>query len=115
MKTTVLFLTATRLAAQSPCLAPQLMPAPAGYRHPSTDVQDSVPLDGTPFAVAVSRAGATYVTQSHTAAVARTDLPRTAFALALPVGDLPAQVRISPRGRTAYVGNQDPRTISFID
>jgi len=74
-----------------------------------------VPLSGTPFAVAISSAGVTYVTQALAASAARADLPSTSFSTSFPVGDLPSQVRMSPDGGTAYVGNQDAQTITYID
>jgi YVTN family beta-propeller protein len=73
-----------------------------------------VPLSGTPFAVAVSRADVAYVTQAHASSAVRADLPSTTFSAPFPVGDLPSQVRISPDGQTAYVGNQDSGTITFV-
>src|SRR2546430_11477108 len=33
----------------------------------------------------------------------------------VPVGPLASQVRISPDGATAYIGNQDAGTITFLD
>jgi YVTN family beta-propeller protein len=99
----------------SMCEAPPSGDAPAGRSHPARTGLTTVPLSGTPFAVAVSPTGVAYVTRVHTASAARADLPSTTFSAPFPVGDLPSQVRISPDGQTAYVGNQDTRTISFVD
>jgi YVTN family beta-propeller protein len=97
------------------CGAPPAGVAPPGGSHPSLTSNVTVPLTGTPFAVAISPAGVTYVTQSLSASVARADLPSTSFSTSFPVGNLPSQVRMSPDGRTAYVENQDAQTITFID
>jgi YVTN family beta-propeller protein len=97
------------------CGAPSAGTAPAGGSHPALTSSVAVPLTGTPFAVAISPAGVTYVTQLLAGSAARADLPSTSFATPFPVGGLPSQVRMSPDGRTAYVENQDARTITFID
>ena len=76
--------------------------------------EDAVPLFGTPFAVAISPQGVLYVTLLHAASAARAELPDTHFTASFSVGALPSQVRFSPDGRTAYVGNQDARTVTFI-
>jgi hypothetical protein len=96
------------------CLSPMLGEPPAGRTHPSPAVRDSVALSGTPFAVAISPAREVYVTQLHAAAANRADLPATAFSAPFNVGELPSQVRMSPDGGTAYVGNQDARTVTFV-
>jgi YVTN family beta-propeller protein len=97
------------------CGAPSAGTAPAGGNHPALTSNVAVPLSGTPFAVAISPAGVTYVTQVQDSSAARADLPSTALSASFPVGALPSQVRMSPDGRTAYVENQDARTITFID
>jgi YVTN family beta-propeller protein len=84
-------------------------------QHPSLAVVDSVSIGNTPFAVAISRAGVVYVTQVSTASAARTELPDETFPTVAQVGDLPSQVRVSPNGRTVYVGNQDAGTITVVD
>jgi YVTN family beta-propeller protein len=99
----------------SVCLAPSAGTAPGGLGHPSLSQHAAVPMSGTPFAVAVSQAGTAYVTQAHAAAAARADLPATTFSAPFAVGDLPSQVRMSPDGQTAYVANQDARTITYVD
>ncbi|PYP67701.1 MAG: hypothetical protein DMD36_14580, partial [Gemmatimonadetes bacterium] len=74
-------------------------------------------MSGTPFAVAISPAGVTYVTQAWAASAARADLPATTFSTPFPVGAFPSQVRMSPDGRMAYVGNQNnpsAGTITFV-
>lgn len=97
------------------CEAPPAGDVPSGGGHPARTAVTTVPLSGTPFAVAVSPKGVAYVTRVHAASAARADLPSTTFSAPFPVGALPSQVRISPNGRTAYVGNQDTRTITVID
>jgi len=96
------------------CEAPRVGEVLAGGGHPARTGLTTVPLSGTPFAVAVSSADVAYVTQVHAASAVRADLPSTAFSAPFPVGDLPSQVRISPDGQTAYVGNQDSGTITFV-
>lgn len=102
-------------AAARSCDAPGVVTPPSGGGHPALTTQEAVPLDGTPFAVAISPRGVTYVTQAHAALAARADLPATSFSAPFPVGELPSQVRISPDGGTAYVANQDSHTITYID
>jgi YVTN family beta-propeller protein len=97
------------------CEEPPTSTVPSGGGHPARTGLTTVPLSGTPFAVAVSGNGVVYVTRVHAASAVRADLPSTAFSAPYPVGELPSQVRISPDGKTAYVGNQDTRTISFVD
>ena len=97
------------------CLRPPVGTAPRGLGHPGLASVDSVALDGTPFAVAVSPSGVVYVTQAHAASAVRADLPSTTFSAPFPVGDLPSQVRMSPDGRTAYVSDQDAGTVTFIN
>jgi YVTN family beta-propeller protein len=96
------------------CLAPHRGTPPAGRSHPALAANDSVPLSGTPFAVAVSAADVAYVTQAHAASAVRVDLPSTTFSPSFAVGYLPSQVRFSPDGQTAYVSNQDSGTITFL-
>jgi YVTN family beta-propeller protein len=76
---------------------------------------DSVPLGGTPFAVAIAPSGVTYVTQASGGSVARAERPQPPFSMLVPVGPLPCQVRMSPEGRTAYVGNQNAGTVTFVN
>src|SRR6266567_489055 len=102
-------------AASPVCLKPPVGPAPRGLGHPGLASVDSVALDGTPFAVAVSPSGVVYVTQSLAASAVRADLPSATFSAPFPVGYLPSQVRMSPDGRTAYVSNQDDGTVTFIN
>jgi len=102
-------------AASPVCLKPPVGPAPRGLGHPGLASVDSVALDGTPFAVAVSPSGVVYVTQSLAASAVRADLPSAMFSAPFPVGYLPSQVRMSPDGRTAYVSNQDDGTVTFIN
>ncbi len=71
--------------------------------------------DGLPFAVAVSRNNVAYITQLLNATAVRAQLPSSALSASFPVGDIPSQVRMSPDGSTAYVENQDSRTITYID
>ena len=103
------------LAAARSCEAPAVGSPPSGGGHPALTTQEAVPLHGTPFAVAISPTGVTYVTQAHAASAARADLPSTSFSTSFPVGELPSQVRMSPDGGTAYVPNQDSHTITYID
>ena len=56
-----------------------------------------------------------YITQSLSASAARADLPSATLSASFPVGTLPSQVRMSPDGATAYVENQDARTITYLD
>lgn len=82
--------------------------------HPTREVVTAVPLAGVPFAVAISPAGAVYVSQAGAGSLARGTLPRTDLPARVPVGPLPSQVRVRPDGRTAYVGNQDAGTITVV-
>src|SRR5881409_1146752 len=66
-------------AALRSCDAPAVVTPPRGGGHPALTTQEAVPLDGTPFAVAISSTGVTYVTQAHAASAARADLPSTSF------------------------------------
>src|SRR3989440_2952052 len=97
------------------CGAPAAGPPPAGGTHPTRTSDQATPLGGTPFAVAISPRGVTYVTQLLAASASRADLPSTSFSTSFAVGDIPSQVRMSPDGRTAYVGDQDARTITYVD
>src|SRR5881296_1975444 len=97
------------------CERPPVGAAPAGRTHPTRTGRATVPLPGTPFAVAVSANGVVYVTRAHAGSAARADLPTTTFSAPFPVGDLPSQVRIHPNGQTAYVSNQDASTVTFVD
>src|SRR5207244_9285970 len=74
----------------------------------------TVPLGGAPFAVAISPAGAVYVSQSLAGSLARGNLPRTDLPVHVPVGPLPSQVRVRASGQTAYVSNQDAGTITVV-
>src|SRR6266542_6425608 len=89
------------------CEAPPAGDVPAGGGHPARTGRTTVPVSGTPFAVAVSPSGVVYVTRVHAASVVRADLPSTTFSEPFPVGDLPSQVRFSPYGNTAYASNQE--------
>ncbi len=109
------FVYADATGGSTVCTAPPVGTPPRDAGHPGLGMRDSVALSGTPFAVAVSPTGVVYVTQAHAASAVRADLPPTTFSAPFPVGDLPSQVRISPDGRTAYVGNQDAGTVTFID
>jgi YVTN family beta-propeller protein len=75
----------------------------------------SQPLSGSPFAVAVSPTGTTYVTQLLASTAVRANLPATTLSTPFAVGFLPSQIRMSPDGGTAYVSNQDDATITVID
>ena len=81
--------------------------------HPVLGVE-SVPVNGSAFAVAINRDGVYYVTTVF-GPVARGVLPSTDLSNQLQSGILDSQVRISPDGRTAYVNNQDAGTIEVID
>ena len=102
------------LSNSQTCLAPRVARF-SGGGHPSLDLRDSVPLDAMPFAVAISRSGVVYVTRALASSAVRGQLPSTALSAPFPVGDFPSQVRMSPDGKTAYVGNQDSQTISVVD
>lgn len=78
-------------------------------------VVDSVALGGTPFAAAISPSGVTYVTQVHAGTVVRARTPSPPFSTLISVGPLPSQIRVSPNGQTAYVGNQGDGTITFVN
>src|SRR2546422_276878 len=88
---------------------------PPVLHHPALTARDSVTLGGTPFAVAISRAGVVYVSRVSADSAARDNLPSESFTTMVPVGPLASQVRISPDGATAYIGNQDAGTITFLD
>jgi len=77
--------------------------------------RESVVLGGTPFAVAVSASGVVYVSRLSDGTIVRADLPSASFTATIPAGLLPSQVRISPDGQTAYVGNQDAGTVTFVN
>src|SRR5207249_3658968 len=55
---------------------------------------DSIALGGTPFAVAISPVGITYVTQSAAGSAARANQPSPPFSQLVPVGPLPSQERV---------------------
>ena len=97
------------------CGAPAAGPPPVGGNHPARTSDQATSLSGTPFAVAISPVGVTYVTQLHAASASRADLPSTSFSPPFPVGDIPSQVHMSPDGQTAYVGDQDAGTITYVD
>src|SRR5881392_2460383 len=96
------------------CTPPATVSPPTGATHPILGATP-VSLGGTPFAVAISPTGVTYVTQLSAATASRTNLPSTTFSAPFPVGPIPSQVRISPDGKTAYVGDQDAGTITYVD
>ena len=102
------------LSGSQMCLAPRTVRF-SGGGHPSLGLRDSVPLDALPFAVAISNSGVVYVTKLLAAEAVRAQLPSTALSAPFAVGAIPSQVRMSPDGKTAYVGNQDSQTISVID
>ena len=104
----------TSLASTQTCLAPRTARF-SGGGHPSLDLRDSVPLGALPFAVAISKSGVVYVTKLLAAEAVRAQLPSTALSAPFAVGAIPSSVRMSPDGKTAYVGNQDSQTISVID
>src|SRR5256885_10589715 len=87
-------------AGSSVCLRPPVGTAPRGLWHPGLGSVDSVALDGTPFAVAVSPAGVVYVTPSYAASAGRPDLPSSALSPPLPRGDPPSPVPLRPPRRT---------------
>lgn len=99
----------------SACTTPRTGSAPTGLTHPSLRVNEVSALSAQPFAVAISRNNVAYITQGWNASAVRADLPSIALSAPFPVGDLPSQVRMSPDGSTAYVENQDARTITYID
>src|SRR5207249_10922714 len=86
---------------------------PPVLHHPALTARDSVTLGGTPFAVAISRAGVVYVSRVAADSAARDNLPSESFTTMVPVGPEASQVRISTDGATAYIGNQDAGTISI--
>src|SRR2546430_6185314 len=71
---------------------------PPVLHHPALTARDSVTLGGTPFAVAISRAGVVYVSRVSADSAARDNLPSESFTTMVPVGPLASQVRISPDG-----------------
>src|SRR2546429_2357636 len=96
------------------CTPPATVSPPTGATHPILGATP-VSLGGTPFAVAISPTGVTYVTQLSAATASRTNLPSTTFSAPFPVGLIPSQVRMSPDGKTAYVGDQDSHTITYVN
>ena len=80
------------------CGAPAPGSVPPGNNHPTGTSNQVTPLTGTPFAVAISPAGVTYVTQLSAATASRADLPSTSFSTSFAVGPIPSQVRMSPDG-----------------
>src|SRR5438309_173038 len=103
------------LASSARCERPPVGAAPSGRGHPALSGHTTMPLAGMPFAVAVSGKGVVYITQGLAGSVVRADLPATLLSASFPVGDLPSQVRIHPNGKTAYVSDQDARTITYVD
>src|SRR2546428_6570769 len=103
------------LASSARCERPPVGAAPSGRGHPALSGHTTMPLAGMPFAVAVSGKGVVYITQGLAGSAVRADLPSTLLSAAFAVGDLPSQVRIHPNGRTAYVSNQDARTVTYVD
>lgn len=97
------------------CTPPRVGAAPSGLGHPTRATKDSVPLSGLPFAVAVSRHSVAYITQLLASTAARAALPSSSLSASFPVGGIPSQVRMSLDGSTAYVENQDSRTITYLD
>ena len=97
------------------CAAPPAGTSPSGTTHPTGTSNQVTPLNGTPFAVAISPTGVTYVTQLLAASAARADLPSTSFSTSFAVGPIPSQVRMSPDGGTAYINDQDAHTITYVD
>jgi YVTN family beta-propeller protein len=87
---------------------------PARVWHPSRVERRLVGLTGTPYAVAVSEADVTYITQLDAGSAVRANLPLMALSAPFAVGPLPSQVRISADGQTAYVSNQTNGTIAFV-
>jgi YVTN family beta-propeller protein len=67
-----------------------------------------------PFGVAVSPAGVVYVT-SGDQALRRADLPGTAFAATVTVGQTPTDVAFDPSGARAYVTNQLSQQVGIVD
>ena len=106
---------ATSLPQAARCELPVVGAPPGGRGHPARSTVTSVPLSGSPFAVAVSPTGTAYITQALASTAVRANLPATTLSAPFAVGALPSQVRMSPDGRTAYVSNQDAATITVID
>src|SRR3989449_8474265 len=61
---------------------------PPVLHHPALTARDSVTLGGTPFAVAISRAGVVYVSRVSADSAARDNLPSESFTTMVPVGPL---------------------------
>jgi YVTN family beta-propeller protein len=71
------------------------------------------------WGIAISPAGAIYVTQPSVGRLGRADLPATAFTRSVDVGggpwSNPTDVTFDPAGTTAYVANQGTGNVSVVD
>ncbi|HWZ28210.1 MAG TPA: YncE family protein [Gemmatimonadales bacterium] len=131
----VLFLercTQKRARARAPDIVPS--PAPASHRteaavlprrsrprgpaapstHPQGVVAFRIPVPDAPTDVAVSPAGAIYVTRAYAAAIARIDFERRRIARSIPVGSNPTRLALGG-DHTAFVTNQFGGSVSVID
>jgi YVTN family beta-propeller protein len=102
-------------APSSPCTTPTTGAPPSGRVHPARTRHITRSLAGTPFAVAIASDGATYITQLDASSAVKATLPSTILSTSFGVGGFPSQVRISPNGQTAYVGNQDAGTVTVMN
>lgn len=82
---------------------------------PPVPMVDRVRLGGRPYGVAISAAGATYVTQLDYDQLARADLPLQTFRPAAFTEGVPTDVAFNATGTRAYVANQYSQSISVIE
>lgn len=74
-----------------------------------------VALSSRAYAVAVSSRGVAYVGQPDLFRLLRADLPQSAFADSLTVGNTPTEVAFNSSGSQAYVTNQFSQNVGVID
>jgi len=77
--------------------------------------RNGVAVSGMPYAVAVSASGVVCVSRLAHGTIVRADLPSTSFTDTVSAGENPSQVRISPDGQTAYIGNGSAGTVTFVN
>lgn len=82
--------------------------------HPQGVVAFQIPVPDAPTDIAVTPAGAIYVTQAYAASVARIDLDERRILHSIAVGSNPTRLALGP-GRTGFVSNQFGGSISVLD
>lgn len=74
-----------------------------------------VPLQGSPYGVAVSAAGVIYAAQIGSSTLARGDLSSKSFTSSVTVGSTPPHVVFNPAGTTAYATLQTGQGLAVVD